>query len=55
MSVATDTLPGWRGPLARRIESLRAQALLIALILVNAVILGLENPIGAPDGTTNYA
>ena len=42
MSVASDILPGWRGPLARRIESPRVQAALIALILVNAVILGLE-------------
>ena len=42
MSVASDILPGWRGPLARRIESPRAQAVLIALILVNAAILGLE-------------
>lgn len=42
MSVAGDILPGWRGPLARWIESPRVQAALIALILVNAVILGLE-------------
>jgi len=42
MSAAVGTLPGWRGSLARRIESPRAQAALIALILVNAVILGLE-------------
>ncbi len=42
MSAAVGTLPGWRGPLARRIESPHAQAALIALILVNAVILGLE-------------
>ena len=33
MSAASDILSGWRGPLARRIESLRVQA---ALILVNA-------------------
>ncbi|HBY64032.1 MAG TPA: voltage-gated sodium channel [Solibacterales bacterium] len=42
MSAPVGTLPGWRGSLARRIESPRAQAALIALILVNAVILGLE-------------
>lgn len=42
MSVAGDIRPGWRGPLARRIESPRVQAVLIVLILVNAVILGLE-------------
>ena len=42
MSAALGTLPGWRGPLARRIESPRVQAVLIALILINAVILGLE-------------
>lgn len=42
MSVASDILPGWRGLLARRIESPRVQAVLIALILVNAAILGLE-------------
>ena len=42
MRIATDALPGWRGPLARRIESPPTQALVIALILVNAVILGLE-------------
>ena len=42
MRTATEILPGWRGPLARWIESPRAQAALIALILVNAVILGLE-------------
>lgn len=42
MSAAACTPPGWRGSLARRIESPRAQAALIALILVNAVILGLE-------------
>ena len=41
MSIATDVLPGWRAPLARWIESPLAQAVLIALILVNAVILGL--------------
>ena len=37
-----DTLPGWRGPLARHVESPLMQVVLIALILVNAVILGLE-------------
>ena len=42
MRIATDALPGWRGPLARWIESPPTQAVLIALILVNAVILGLE-------------
>ena len=42
MSAAVGTLPGWRGPLASWIESPRVQAALIALILVNAVILGLE-------------
>ena len=42
MSVAGDILPGWRGPLARRIESPRVQNGLLALILVNAAILGLE-------------
>jgi len=42
MNVASDILPGWRGSLARRIESPRVQAALIARILVNAVILGLE-------------
>lgn len=35
-------LSGWRVPLARHIESPLAQAILIALILINAVILGLE-------------
>ena len=49
MSAALGTLPGWRGPLARRIESPRVQAALIALILVNAVILSLET------GETIYA
>ena len=42
MSAPVEMLPGWRGLLARRIESPRAQNGLIALILVNAVILGLE-------------
>lgn len=42
MRIATDALPGWRGPLARRIESPPTQAVVIALILVNAVVLGLE-------------
>lgn len=42
MSVAGDTLPGWRGPLARRIESPRVQNGLLALILINSAILGLE-------------
>jgi voltage-gated sodium channel len=42
MSVAANVLPGWRGPLARRIESPRAQNGLLALILMNAAILGLE-------------
>ena len=42
MSLATGTLTGWRAPLARWIESGTTQAVLIALILVNAVILGLE-------------
>ena len=42
MSVAGDVLPGWRGPLARWIESPRVQAALIALILIHAVILGFE-------------
>ena len=41
MRIATDTHPGWRGRLAQHIESPLAQAVLIALILVNAVILGL--------------
>ena len=36
MSAASDILSGWRGPLARRIESSRVQAALTALILVNA-------------------
>jgi voltage-gated sodium channel len=43
MSVADDILPGWRGPLARRIESPRVQNGLLAVILVNAAILGLES------------
>ena len=43
MSVAGDILPGWRGPLARRIESPRVQYGLLAVILVNAAILGLES------------
>ena len=42
MSVAGNVLPGWRGPFARRIESPRVQNGLLALILVNAAILGLE-------------
>lgn len=42
MRITTDTLPGWRGPLARHIESPLTQTVLIALILINAVILGLE-------------
>ena len=42
MSVAGDILPGWRGPLARRIESPRVQNGLLALILINSAILGLE-------------
>lgn len=42
MSLTTGTLTGWRAPLARWIESGPTQAVLIALILVNAVILGLE-------------
>jgi voltage-gated sodium channel len=42
MRIATDTLPGWRGRLSRHIEAPLTQAVLIALILVNAVILGLE-------------
>ncbi len=42
MSVAGNILPGWRGPFARRIESPRVQNGLLALILVNAAILGLE-------------
>jgi voltage-gated sodium channel len=42
MSAPVGTPPGWRGPLASWIESPRVQAGLIALILVNAVILGLE-------------
>ncbi|MBY0269210.1 MAG: ion transporter [Burkholderiales bacterium] len=42
MNIATDTLSGWRRSLAHRIESPRMQGALIALILVNAVILGLE-------------
>ena len=42
MMNAVDTLHGWRRPLARHIESPLAQAVLIALILVNAAILGLE-------------
>ena len=40
--MADIILPGWRAPLARRIESPCVQAALIALILINAVILGLE-------------
>jgi len=44
VSAATDALagPGWRPRLAAVIESRRVQAALIALILVNAAILGLE-------------
>ena len=42
MTIAADMLPGWRGPLARHIDSPLAHAVLSALILVNAVILGLE-------------
>ncbi len=42
MKIAVDTLPGWRRPLARHIESPLTQGVLIALILANAVILGLE-------------
>ena len=37
-----DALPGWRGSLARWIESPPTQTVVIALILVNAVTLGLE-------------
>lgn len=40
MKVAFNMLLGWRGPLARLIESPLVQAALIALILVYAVILG---------------
>ena len=42
MRIEIDTLPGWRGTLARHIESRSTQAVLITLILINAVILGLE-------------
>jgi len=42
MRIEIDTLPGWRGMLARHIESRSTQAVLITLILINAVILGLE-------------
>jgi len=42
MKITADTLPGWRGSLARHIESTPTQTVLITLILVNAVILGLE-------------
>jgi len=42
MRIEIDTLPGWRGTLARHIESRPTQAVLITLILINAVILGLE-------------
>ena len=42
MRLEIDTLPGWRGTLARHVESGLAQAVLITLILINAVILGLE-------------
>jgi len=42
MRIEIDTLPGWRGTLARHIESWPSQAVLITLILINAVILGLE-------------
>ena len=41
MSAPAGTSSGWRGPLARRIESPRVQTALIALILVNAAIPGL--------------
>ena len=41
MSIDTGTLSGYRRALARWIESPLTQAVLIALILVNAVILGL--------------
>jgi voltage-gated sodium channel len=38
-------LPGWRAWLAATVEAPRAQSLIIALILINAAILGLEtNP-----------
>jgi voltage-gated sodium channel len=37
-----DAMPRWRGPLLRLVESPRFQRTIIALILVNAVILGLE-------------
>ena len=36
------TLSGWRGALARMIEARAVQTVLIALILVNAAVLGLE-------------
>jgi len=42
MQIALDTLPGWRRTVARHIESPLMQGVLIALILVNSVILGLE-------------
>jgi voltage-gated sodium channel len=45
MSAPSTSSPdslGWRQRLASRIESPRAQAVLIALILVNAAVLGLE-------------
>jgi voltage-gated sodium channel len=42
----TPTAPGWRRRLAAAVERPRAQNLIIALILVNAVILGLETSPG---------
>lgn len=41
-STSSPASPGWRQRLASRIESPRAQTVLIALILVNAAVLGLE-------------
>lgn len=41
-STSSPARPGWRQRLASRIESPRAQTVLIALILVNAAVLGLE-------------
>ena len=48
------TLSGWRGALARMIEARAVQTVLIALILVNAAVLGLETYPWAMAGFGRY-
>lgn len=45
----SKSVPAWRVRLARWVESARVQGVIIAVILINAIILGLETEIGPDD------